>query len=438
MTKPPGTSRIRGAGLRSVHRAGGGVAADCGLYLIGALFAGFTAVASTLPAHRAWGSIAFFGYAAISVLAVAQLLTRRRSALSRIALVGAGWLVTTVAPLLAQAVQRAGGHPHRAQEEVTVVELAAGRLLDTGVPYLTRDQISQSAEPLLSYLPYQPAMAVFGLPRALAPEMWWSDARICFALVTAVAVTAGLWLLRDGGVADDLLIRAAQAVAVLPVCALTLATGGDDLPVLAMSLLALALVSRGRWGAAGIAIGVAAALKLFAWPVAAVLLIHALATGRRAFTTLAAPALGIPVATLLPVVAISPAAVWENLVRFPLGMGLVKSPAASPLPGYLITETLPYGRAVAATLLGAAAAALGIWLLRRPPRTSGAAAAVSATGLLIAILLMPATRFGYLLYPAGYAVWAVALSRAPARPERTTGHREPAQPLPAGTAPPDS
>jgi hypothetical protein len=29
--------------------------------------------------------------------------------------------------------------------------------------------------------------------------------------------------------------------------------------------------------------------------------------------------------------------------------------------------------------------------------------------LLIAILLMPATRFGYLLYPAGFAVWAVAV-----------------------------
>ena len=40
-------------------------------------------------------------------------------------------------------------------------------------------------------------------------------------------------------------MRAVQAATVLPICALTLATGGDDLPVLALCLLALALL-RGR------------------------------------------------------------------------------------------------------------------------------------------------------------------------------------------------
>ena len=53
--------------------------------------------------------------------------------------------------------------------------------------------------------------------------------------------------------------------------------------------------------------------------------------------------------------------------------------------------------------------------LRRPPVNAASAAAVCAVGLLAATLLMPATRFGYLLYPAAYALWIPALSR-PAGP----------------------
>jgi hypothetical protein len=34
---------------------------------------------------------------------------------------------------------------------------------------------------------------------------------------------------------------------------------------------------------------------------------------------------------------------------------------------------------------------------------------VCAVGLLAGILLLPSTRFGYLLYPAALAVWSVAL-----------------------------
>jgi hypothetical protein len=48
--------------------------------------------------------------------------------------------------------------------------------------------------------------------------------------------------------------------------------------------------------------------------------------------------------------------------------------------------------------------------VRRPPRTAAAAAVICGYGLLAAILLMPTTRFGYLLYPAAFLVWAPALS----------------------------
>jgi hypothetical protein len=100
------------------------------------------------------------------------------------------------------------------------------------------------------------------------------------------------------------------------------------------------------------------------------------------------------------------------VLRFPLGQGLVTSPAASPFPGYLIANALPAGRAVAATLLVAAGLAIAVHLLRRPPRTAAASALVCGYGLLAAIALMPATRFGYLLYPLALLVWAPALRLA--------------------------
>ena len=64
------------------------------------------------------------------------------------------------------------------------------------------------------------------------------------------------------------MVRRLQAATVLPICALTLATGGDDLPVLGLCLLGLALAATAaiRVGRV-LAIGAAAALKLFAWPV---------------------------------------------------------------------------------------------------------------------------------------------------------------------------
>ena len=73
------------------------------------------------------------------------------------------------------------------------------RLLDTGTPYLGRDAIAAlpAGERLLGYTPYQPGMAMFGLPRAVAGDAWWTDARIWFAVVTVAALARPAWLLRD-------------------------------------------------------------------------------------------------------------------------------------------------------------------------------------------------------------------------------------------------
>lgn len=438
--------------LAAADRAGGGLAVDLGLYAASAAFAAITAVTATLPPHAAWGRIAIAGYLGATVLVLVQLTARNRRT-SRAGSRLASWparagvtvlafAATTLLPLIEQAVARAGGHAGRAQEEVVVVEHAGQRLLDTGTPYLGRTAIAALApdDRLLGYLPYQPGMALFGVPRAVLGAAWYTDARVWFALVTIGTIGLAAGLVLRAGAGGPAVVRALQAATVLPVCALTLAVGGDDLPVLGLCLLALSLAATGRPGAAGVAVGLAGAMKLFAWPVALVLL-ALVCSGRTARprpgpgtgdTARPRPgpgaggtsrplryllaAVGIPVLSLAPALAVDPRAAIENMVLFPLGRGLVRSPAASPFPGHLVATGLPGGSMIATVLLLAAGLGVAGWLVRRPPDTAGAAALACASGLLAAILLMPSTRFGYLLYPAAYALWAPALAAVPPWP----------------------
>ncbi|MCX4469238.1 DUF2029 domain-containing protein [Micromonospora sp. NBC_01655] len=420
---------------RRADRAAGGLALDLGLYAASAAFAAVTAATSTLPPHRAWGTVAAYGYLLAAVAVAVALAARRRDASSalaglpaRWAVAGLAWVTATMLPLVQQGVQRVAGRTDRAQEEVVVVEHAGNRLVETGTPYLGHDAIAAlpADERLLGYTPYQPGMALFGLPRAVA-DGWWTDARVWFAVATALVLALAVRALRTDAPTDPtgradrgaLVLRGVQAATVLPICALTLATGGDDLPVLALCLLALALAAVDRPGRAGLAVGLAGALKLFAWPVALVLI--AWAATRRSTGRLAAGALGVPALALLPALLVDRDALVENVLRFPLGHGLVTSPAQSPFPGQLIATALPAGRVVAAALLVAVGVGIAVRLLRRPPRTAAATALVCGYGLLAAILLMPSTRFGYLLYPVALLVWAPALTR----------------PEPATYAPPD-
>ncbi len=361
---------------------------DFVLYALSGAFAWITGRSSTLGPHRSWGEMAVWGYAAAAVLVAVT-----RSVRARLWLTVAAWGAVAWVPLVVLA------RADRGQEEVFVVEESARRTLEAGTPYLDRAELAALPEPLLGYTPYQPGMAVFGFPRALFGEAWWTDARVYFALFTAVALAYAVSLLK----LDARVVRAVQMATVLPLCALTLATGGDDIPVLALCLLAFTLAFRQRFGWAGVAIGAAAAMKLFAWPV---LLVLAIYTRRARFVV---PAMLLPLLVLLPSIVLDPSAVVENVIHFPTGKGLVTSPAASPLVGYLLTHAFAGGRVVALVLLGLAGLAIGVYLMRRPPRDMRTVVNICAIGLLAAILLMPATRFGYLLYPVAFAFWAPTL-----------------------------
>ena len=189
-------------------------------------------------------------------------------------------------------------------------------------------------------------------------------------------------------------------------------TGGDDLPVLALLLLGVVLAERRRPSLAGVAFGLAATLKLTAWP-ALVLMTFAVrdkdgrpapwryASGRRSSPSCRRSS---------PAWRSGPEAFFENVVSFPLGLAHVKSPAASPLLGEVLTTVFPGDRRVVTAVLGFTGLVLVVaYLARHTPRTPAEVCAATAFVLFAATVLAPATRFGYLIYPANFVVWAYVL-----------------------------
>ncbi|MZG04409.1 hypothetical protein [Streptomyces sp. SID5614] len=355
---------------------------------------------SSLGPHRVWGTAAGAGY-----LAAALLASRGRSprTAGAVAVTGAVLL-----PLLWLLVV------DRAQLEVRVVARSAGLLLAEGTPYLQHPVVPED------FNPYLPGMAVFGLPEAVAgpgpltdPRLWMGAA---FLGAFALALPAGS--------------RSAPLrwIAACPLVALPLAVGGVDLPVAGLMCLGLALAGQGRAGAAGLALGAAAALKWTAWPAIPVALALLAAASRsagrpadrgegrrpadRAAARCGLVALLTAAALVLPAALRDPGAFRAHVVDFPLGLTDAVSSAASPLPGHLLATHVPGGRTLALLLLGVSALLIALSLLLRPPATTAEAAARLALGLLLAIAFMPASRFGYLVHPLVLAVWA-ALRETP-------------------------
>ncbi|MFI1934251.1 hypothetical protein [Streptomyces sp. NPDC020330] len=377
---------------------------------------------SSLGPHRVWGAAAALGYVAASLLAA-----RGRSPRT------AGAVAVTGAVLLPLLVLLA---VDRAQLEVDVVARSAGLLLSEGTPYLERPVTPED------FNPYLPGMAAFGIPEAVAgpgpltdPRLWMGAA---FLGAFALALPAGARRR-----------EAAGWLAACPLVALPLAVGGVDLPVAGLMCLGLAGAGQGRPGRAGLALGLAAALKWTAWPAVPVAL-ALLATGcggegrresraaledagrrgsrealgdagrrgrRAAALRCGLVALLTAAALVLPAALRDPGAFRSHVVDFPLGLTGAVSSAASPLPGHLLATHVPGGRTLALLLLGASALLLAVSLLVRPPGTPSAAAARLALGLLLAIAFMPASRFGYLVHPLVLAAWALA-RQPPAHPHR--------------------
>jgi len=428
-----GVSKVYGQTAAGVHalrdatlsvEAGSVVAV---MYAVFAVYAGGVALFSGLGDDRWWGIWAVGGYAAAAALAWSW-----RSRRGRLAALAAGLAGALAAPLTWLAT-RAPATP-----DVKVVARSAALLLHHATPYLPAAQLAHGG--WLAYNPYLPVMAIFGLPRALGLPGLAGDPRPWLAAATFLLLAAAF-----RAAAQPAPLRRAAFATASPVMAFPIALGITDPPVLALTCLALALLTRparpaastraaaARTRAAALArparlaavvLGVACAMKYTAWPALAVLAAMIAARGgARAAARFAAIAVATTLglaAALAPASMTAPAALIQNTILYPLGLTKARSPAQSPLPGHLLATLGPAGHLAAIILLITAGVAIVLSLVIRPPADAPAAARRLALGLALMFALSPATRFGYFAYPVGLLGW-IALRHRPVGHDRQAG-----------------
>ena len=241
-------------------------------------------------------------------------------------------------------------------------------LLQHGTPYLPQGQLDS----VLSYNPYLPVMAVFGMPKALGAKGLFGDPRVWLTAVSIALIFAAFTVAAPHRHCDSCrynVLLSTVFIAASPVIAFPLAVGITDPPVIALMFLTLALIARpsGLIRAAA-ALGVAAAMKATAWPAVPVFtaMLAARDGARNAWrflgiTVVVAGALAVLMA---PAALADPYAFLQNTVLFPLGLTKHKTPAASPLPGHLLAETGMAGHWAAVGLLVAAGVGFAVWLDR--------------------------------------------------------------------------
>lgn len=384
------------------------LALDLAFYLGCLAYAVATAFGSEFYGFRVWGGFAAIGYglaAAHTVWLCTQPSRPGRWRSRRLGLVAIAVFAMLV-PLAVLVVRRLTGvdwlitpYSWSAQPEVWVIERSADLLLRHGTPYVDITALGRPPE-VNDYTPYGPVMALFGLPRALfgggpvADAL--TDARLVFAATACVCVLLTLRLMGRPRVP----VRAVQLAVACPLTALTWSVAGPDLAIVGLLLVSGALATRDRPMSSAIVLAAVVSAKLIVAPAAVVLaVVVAARLGGRALARFAGTLVAAGAILTVPVLLVDPAAFIQHVIRFPAGLGLVTSPAASPLPGYLIASTGTAGKVVAFVLLGAAAITILIWLLRRPPVTGSDAMLRIAVGLGAFTLLTPATRYGYLVYP---------------------------------------
>ncbi|GII23908.1 hypothetical protein [Planosporangium mesophilum] len=365
-----------------------------GWYAACAAFAAAVACFSDQPVQRSWGTWAAGGYLAATASATLWRSYGRQAAVV-LALTGA-----LGGPLLWRAT---GGRdlPRVGEGALTVVSRAGELLLHHGTPYLDGTRLYDPE----SYNPYGSALAVFGLPHALGLPGWAGNPRLWFGASGVLLLWAAF---RRAGVSDALGCTAIAFAA--PLLAQPLTLGGTDIPVMALLFLSLALlIVPSRVVLAGLALGVACAMKATAWPavpvlVAMLLVRNGIRPALRFTVAVAVTAAGSFVATA-PAALAAPSDLFRNTVLFPLGLTQRKTTAASSLPGHLLAGTGSAGHWVSIGLLAAAIVGTCILVVLRPP--AGLAAAVRYLAGIYAVIftLAPATRWGYFAYPLGLLGW---------------------------------
>jgi hypothetical protein len=394
---------------------------DALLYLSSAIFAIGQLFISTQADYVQWAEFALIPYAFVGLVAfaISRHARARSSRYTRVSLVLSLLVLCLVLPLSVSIAQRVNNVPGvHAQDEVAVIERCGDRVVHNQNCYLntphsvgTGAQNFSTATDSKAFVPYLPGMIIFGIPNGLTIPKPLRDARVSLTLFTLVVTLVALGLSRLS--ADDR-VRLFQFVIILPTGALPLVTGGDDLPIVALLLLTLVLSYRKQPFIAGLAGGVAAVIKLTAWPLAfGLALVQPHQPDRRSRLRYGVGLISVLAPVIVIAGLIDPKAFFINEILFPLGLTKIKSPAESPLLGQklvgLFGSQLHLYVVAALVIIGAE---LALLLYRRiRPATLSVMTGYVALVLFIAILLAPATRFGYLLYPANMAVWAIILRK---------------------------
>ena len=337
---------------------------DTLLYGASALFALLTIYTSTNALYQVWGRMALlpfvFGALASGVWPGPLRRARRRQPdgaltkrqhrrawLTRIVVAVCVFAGSLAIPMGFEILWRfdgvAGSHQ---QPEVVTVEVGGQDLVHGQDPYHPLVKLPHAVRyhapgqpDFAGFLPYLPLMAVAGIPSEIWPNNGLSDARIFFCLTTLAVAAVALYLCRADGRRK---IRALQALIILPLASLPLATGGDDIPVVAFLLLAVVLAQRRRPFASGVVFGIASAMKFTAWPLAALALFAARGRNgeRRPFAMLAGMVV-VAVPTIFPFALRGPFALIDDVVLFPLGLSAIPTTAASALPGHVLVSEFP-------------------------------------------------------------------------------------------------
>ena len=384
-----------------------GLSSDALLYGLSAVFALVLGWRSDQAAQWQWGYLSFSPYLLVAL--VAWLLSRRnvrRIISARVTLLALVMLGTVVIPLGLEA------HWRHAQPEVGVIVRSATNVSKGKDPYRTymHDGHLVNEIPGLpayeSFFPYFPLMSVFGMPSALTHKgKGLTDPRIVMSLMTLLASALALGLLRAS---REKKVRIAQVLMALPTGALFLSTGGDDMPILALLLLGVVALQRRSNYLAGVSFGLAAAMKLTAWPMAAgALLVARERDGRPAWKKVGLIIAVIVVVTVTPFVLHAPAAFISNVFAFPLGLAGVVSPAASALPGHILaTWWHPFKHILAPVAFVLGGYCVAKYFRRHWPLTLSQLLGVLSAAMLVLICVASATRIGYVIYPLNFALWS--------------------------------
>jgi len=414
-------------------------AGDALLYFGSAVFALITIYTSENALYQVWGRMALspFVFGALASVVVAVLVRRARQRngaehalttrqhhrawVARILIAACVFVGALAIPMGLEILWRFDGTPgSHLQPEVTTVEVGGQDLVRGTDPYLKIHRLHHDVpyhppgEPDYNgFLPYLPVMAVLGIPSDIWPNSGLSDARIFFCLTTLLAGATAMYLCRSPGRRK---IRAIQTLIILPLAALPLATGGDDIPVVAFMLLAVVLAQRQRPFASGVVLGIASAMKFTAWPLAALALFCAWdRRGRRRPLLMLAGILVVAVPTIFPFALRGPFALIDDVVLFPLGLSAIPSTAASALPGHVLVTWFPsLSRALPLSVGLILGVGLVRHLIKHTPRSVAEVCTISGVVMAVLILLAPNPRVGYLVYPVNLFVWAYLL----AEPER--------------------